>query len=104
MSAWLRQILLVYLPKILFMKRPDMPSRYVYVKERLESTSEDQRSTYQWKDEERKRLVKITADHIAYIAGQIENAKNEKEVRLVFIGSSPIFFVFRSSKNGVSLR
>ncbi len=104
MAAWLRKILLIYLPKILFMKRPDIPPRYVYIKEKVDSISEDQRSIYQWKDEERKRIIKMTADHIAYIAEQIENAKNEKEVPSFLIPSSSIFFVFRSSKNGVSSR
>jgi hypothetical protein len=31
MASWLRQILLIYLPKVLFIKRPDLPPRYVNV-------------------------------------------------------------------------
>jgi hypothetical protein len=39
-----------------------------------------QRSIYRWKDEQRKHIVKITADDIAFIVEQIENAKNKKEI------------------------
>jgi hypothetical protein len=96
MSSWLRNILLIYLPKMLFMKRPDIPLRYVYIKEKSNST-------YQWKDERRRQIVKITSDHIAFITEQIENAKNEKQVLWIFFLNFINFFLFRSSKNGVLL-
>jgi len=76
------------------MKRPDIPLRYVYViKEKSNSICENQCSTYQWKDERRKQIVKITANHIAFIAEQIENAKNEKEVSTSYFS----FFSYFSS-------
>ncbi len=93
MSSWLRNILLIYLPKMLFMKRPDIPLRYVYIKEKSNSIFENQYSTYQWKDERRRQIVKITSDHIAFITEQIENAKNEKQVLWIFFFLiSSIFF------------
>ncbi len=57
------------------MKRPDIPSKYVYKKEKFHSIHK-----YQWKNKQQKHIIKITADHIAFIAEQIENAKKEKEV------------------------
>jgi hypothetical protein len=80
MSPWIRQILLVYLPKLLFMRRPPIPVRHVYLKPKFDERADRLSLTYPWKDEQRRHLARITADHIAYIAEQIENAKNEKEV------------------------
>jgi nicotinic acetylcholine receptor len=84
MALWFRKILLVYLPKLLFMKRPCMPLRHVYTNEKSTSGNENQRLSYRWKDEQRKHIVKVTADHVAYIAEQIEHAKDEKEVSRIF--------------------
>ncbi len=66
------------------MKRPCMPLRHVYTKEKSTSVNENQRLSYRWKDEQRKQIIKVTADHIAYIAEQIEHAKDEKEVSRIF--------------------
>ena len=65
------------------MKRPPVPPRYVYVKSKSFQIIDNQSLTFPWKDNQRKHIAKITADHIAYIAEQIENAKNEKEVNFI---------------------
>ncbi|CAF0790530.1 unnamed protein product [Rotaria sp. Silwood1] len=80
MSSWLRKMLLVYLPKLLLMKRPNIPTRHVYRKENSNLIQQNQPLRYQWKDEQRRRVLKMTADHVAYIAKQIENAQIEKEI------------------------
>ncbi|CAF0748630.1 unnamed protein product [Rotaria sordida] len=80
MSLWLRKILLIYLPKFLLMERPNIPTRYVYAREKSNSIQQDQSLRYRWKDEQRRRILKMTADHVAYIAKQIENAQIEKEI------------------------
>ena len=85
MSPIVRKVLLVYLPKILFMKRPDVPERYVYVKSKPYQAIDNQSLTFPWKDNQRRHIARVTADHIAYIAEQIENAKNEKEVSLYLL-------------------
>ena len=63
------------------MKRPTIQPRKVYMQKKSSLTQENQGLRYEGKDEQRKYLVKIAADHIAYIAEQIERAKNEKEVK-----------------------
>jgi hypothetical protein len=80
MSPTIRKLLLVYLPKVLMMERPPLPPRYVYVKSKSFDSTDRQSLTFPWKDEQRRHIARVTADHIAYIAEQIENAKNEKEV------------------------
>ncbi|CAF1126145.1 unnamed protein product [Adineta steineri] len=81
MSPFIRNILLIYLPKLLFMERPPMPPRYVYVRAKAyENNIENKSLTFPWKDEQRRSIARKTADHIAYIAEQIENAQNEKEI------------------------
>ena len=80
MSPFLRKLFLVYLPRILFMKRPKAPPRHVYVKSESFDNNELVSLNYPWKDQQRRHIARVTADHIAYIAEQIENAKNEKEV------------------------
>ncbi|CAF1203807.1 unnamed protein product [Rotaria sp. Silwood1] len=80
MSPLIRKLLLVYLPKILFMERPPIPPRYVYVKSNSSENIDNQSSTFPWKNDQRRHIARITADHIAYIAEQIENAQNEKEI------------------------
>jgi nicotinic acetylcholine receptor, invertebrate len=75
-----RKILLDYLPKLLFMQRPPSPKRYVYVRSTEPEPTDQSSLTFPWKDEQRRHIARVTADHIAYIAEQIENAKNEKEV------------------------
>lgn len=80
MSPLIRRILLIYLPKLLLMKRPALPHRYVYVKANALEDENMQVLTFPWKDAQRRHIATLTADHIAYIAEQIENAKNEKEV------------------------
>lgn len=82
MSPMIRKILLCYLPKLLLMQRPRMPRRFVYVKTNSSDNDEQRSLTFPWKDEQRRHIARITADHIAYIAEQIEHAKNEKEVCL----------------------
>ena len=62
------------------MERPPLPPRYVYVKSKSFDSTDPQSLTFPWKDEQRRHIARVTADHIAYIAEQIENAKNEKEV------------------------
>jgi hypothetical protein len=87
MSPLIKKILLIYLPKILFMERPPLPQRYVYVKSdpfENNNNNNNQSLTFPWKDNQRRHIARITADHIAYIAEQIENAKNEKEVSFVY--------------------
>ncbi len=83
MSPLIRNILLIYLPKILFMKRPSLPQRYAYVKSNSLEDNNLESLTFPWKDDQRRYISRLTADHIAYIAEQIENAKNEKEVSLI---------------------
>lgn len=62
-----------------------MPQKYVYVKSSSTDATTNQSLTFPWKDERRRSIARRTADHIAYIAQQIENAKKEKEVsRLSF--------------------
>ncbi|CAF1445431.1 unnamed protein product [Adineta steineri] len=80
MPYWLRNTLLIHLPKLLFMERPSMPTKYVHIREQLHSIHRHQRLLYKFKDKQRKQLVKITSNHIAYILQQIENEKNEKEI------------------------
>ncbi|CAF4012444.1 unnamed protein product [Adineta steineri] len=80
MPSWLRNTLLIYLPKLLFMKRPSLPTKYVHIREQLNSIHPHQFLLYQFKDKQRKHLVKIISNHIAYIVRQIENEKNEKEI------------------------
>ncbi|CAF2512317.1 unnamed protein product [Rotaria sp. Silwood2] len=80
MSPLIRKLLLVYLPKILFMERPPIPPRYVYVKSKSSEDIDNQSTTFPWKNDQRRHIARITADHIAYIAEQIENAQNEKEI------------------------
>jgi hypothetical protein len=84
MSPILRKILLLYLPKVLFMERPPLPQRYVYVKSNSFENTNPQSLTFPWKDNQRRHIARLTANHIAYIAEQIENAKNEKEVSFVY--------------------
>ncbi len=85
MTPLMKKILLIYLPKILFMERPPLPQRYVYVKtDSLENDHNTQSLTFPWKDNQRKHIARLTADHIAYIAEQIEHRKNEKEVKFLF--------------------
>ena len=81
MSPFIKNMLLVYLPKILFMKRPPLPQRYVYVKSNSFDETDYSTLTFPWKDQQRRHVARLTADHIAYIAEQIEHAKIEKEVR-----------------------
>ena len=83
MSTYWRKILLIYLPKMLFMKRPVLPPRSVYVNKPLGQVQDDDNPalSYQWNDLQRRNMVRTTADHIAYIAEQIQHRKNEKEVR-----------------------
>ena len=83
MATYWRKILLVYLPKMLFMKRPVLPPRSVYVNEPLIQVQDDDTlaSGYKWNDPQRRNMMQTTADHIAYIAEQIQHRKNEKEVR-----------------------
>ena len=83
MSPLIRNFLLIYLPKILFMERPPVPQRYVYVKSKPFQTIDNQSLTFPWKDNQRRYIARITADHIAYIAEQIEHAKIEKEVNFI---------------------
>jgi len=83
MSPLIRKILLIYLPKLLFMRRPPLPQRYAYIKRNSLEDSNLQSLTFPWKDDQRRNIARLTADHIAYIAEQIENAKNEKEVNLI---------------------
>jgi hypothetical protein len=83
MSPIIRKILLVYLPKVLFMQRPPIPPRYVYVKSKAFDDNDNQSLTFPWKDDQRRYIARITADHIAYIAEQIEHAKNVKEVSIL---------------------
>ncbi|CAF4317317.1 unnamed protein product [Rotaria socialis] len=80
MSPLLRKTLLIYLPKLLLMERPPVPPRYVYVKSQPYESIDNQRSTFPWKNDQRRQIARITADHIAYIAEQIENAQTEKEI------------------------
>ncbi|CAF4478627.1 unnamed protein product [Rotaria socialis] len=80
MSSWLRKLFLVYLPKLLFMKRPNISSKYVYKREILDSTHDSQPSRCQLKDERRRHILRVAANHISYIAKQIENAQIEKEI------------------------
>lgn len=81
MSPFLRKLFLIYLPKVLFMKRPKAPPRYIYVKsESFDNNNELVSLNYPWKDHQRRHIARVTADHISYIAEQIENAKNEKEI------------------------
>jgi hypothetical protein len=85
MSPLIKKLLLIYLPKVLFMERPSLPPRYVYIKpDPFENTNNNQSLTFPWKDNQRKHIARLTADHIAYIAKQIEHAKNEKEVKKKF--------------------
>jgi hypothetical protein len=63
------------------MKRPPIQPREVYIQEKSSLIQENQCLKYEGKDEQRRYLVKIAADHIAYIAEQIEHAKNKKEVK-----------------------
>ncbi|CAF1318383.1 unnamed protein product [Adineta ricciae] len=80
MLPCIRNFLLIYLPKLLLMERPPMPQKYVYVKSSSADATTDQSLTFPWKDERRRSIARRTADHIAYIAQQIENAKKEKEI------------------------
>jgi len=83
MSPLIRNFLLIYLPKILFMERPPVPQRSVYVRSKSFDNSDNQSLTFPWKDDQRRHIARMTANHIAYIAEQIENTKNEKEVSLI---------------------
>ncbi len=65
------------------MRRPPLPQRYTYIKRNSLEDSNLQSLTFPWKDDQRRHIARLTADHIAYIAEQIENAKNEKEVNLI---------------------
>ena len=82
MAAWIRNILLVYLPKLLWMKRPHCHIREISFHRRFPTMDSDvDLDKYSWKDKQRKLLLRASSEHIAYIANQIENTKNEKEVR-----------------------
>jgi hypothetical protein len=83
MLPCVRNILLIYLPKLLFMQRPPMPQKYVYVRSPPDDIIASQSLAFPWKDERRRSIARKTANHIAYIAEQIENAKKEKEVSFV---------------------
>jgi len=72
-SPRLRVFLLYYLPKILFMKRPFIPRRYVCFPDTYNPI-------YKLKNKRQRKIIGKMADHITYIAEQIENAKHEKEV------------------------
>lgn len=80
MSPLLKKTLLVYLPKLLLMERPPVPPRYVYMQSKSYDNIDNCCSNFEWKNDRRRQIAKMTADHIAYIAEQIENAQNEKEV------------------------
>lgn len=80
MSPIIRKFLLIYLPKILMMKRPKIPQRHIYIRSDSLDANQGVSLNFPWKDQQRREIARVTADHIAYIAEQIENAKNEKEV------------------------
>ncbi len=65
------------------MERPPVPQRSVYVRSKSFDNSDNQSLTFPWKDDQRRHIARMTANHIAYIAEQIENTKNEKEVSFI---------------------
>jgi hypothetical protein len=100
MASWMKKILLVYLPTILWMKRPIPPASDNYYHRRFPSIEshidiEHRPGTaHRWRDEQRRNLLRATASHVAYIAQQIQNTKNEKEVRNVFVRESCVLLIY----------
>lgn len=92
MTPWLRKILLNYLPNILMMKRPNIPRRHFY-------PTCNFNLRYQWRCEQRRKVIEEVADHISYIAEQIENVKYEKEVfdflRCLSLGENYLILDYR---------
>ena len=84
MSPFIKKLLLIYLPKILFMKRPAMSERHVYVKLKSFEDDDNRSLTFPWKNNQQRYIARVTAEHIAYIAERIENTKDEKEVSIVY--------------------
>lgn len=86
MAAWVRNLLLVHLPKLLWMQRPRFQAKEISFHRPFQTTDTDVvirnqlSSDRQWKDEQRKMILRASSEHIAYIAKQIENSQNEKEV------------------------
>ncbi|UJR16011.1 hypothetical protein I4U23_002926 [Adineta vaga] len=77
---WFRNILMIYLPKVLLMKRPSIPSKYIYKKQKSTLRYDNYQLRYQWQDERQRRKIATATNQITYIAQQIENIKNEKEI------------------------
>ncbi|CAF1519985.1 unnamed protein product [Adineta ricciae] len=68
----LRNILLVYLPKLLLMRRPSNLSELGDTTRKSSSMHENERQT--------RRSLRMTASRVASIAQQMNNLKNEKEI------------------------
>jgi hypothetical protein len=84
MPAWLKDLLVIYLPKLLFLQRPAMILRSDDKKQEPAFRDAHRPSASLWKDEHRRRRIEATMDHIACIARQIETVRQEKEVQSIF--------------------
>lgn len=94
MTFWLKKILLIYLPKVLLITRPKKSRRYTCLREKLFSIDQSQPLPYRFKDDQKKQMLRLAANHITFIARQIEAVQAEKEVRIFnVVNKTNTFFI-----------